>query len=101
MTLEVISLTIKRLNPLFRKSPVMFVVFIGATLTTLIFLRDLIYNQPPFMSPLWFTAAISFWLWFTLLFANAAEAIAEGKGKAHASSLKALAQGNHVARRMS
>ena len=74
-----------------QKNPVMFVVFIGAALTTLISLRDLIYSTP-FHEPLWFTASISFWLWFTLLFANGAEAIAEGKGRAHASSLKALAE---------
>ncbi|MBY0293384.1 MAG: potassium-transporting ATPase subunit KdpB [Alphaproteobacteria bacterium] len=99
MILEVIRLTFKRLNPRYlEKNPVMFIVFTGGTLTTLIFLRDLIYNQS-LHEPLWFTAAISFWLWFTLLFANAAEAIAEGKGKAHASSLKALAQ-EIVARRI-
>jgi K+-transporting ATPase ATPase B chain len=96
---ESLGLTFKRLNPLYLdKSPVMFVVFIGATLTTLIFLRDFIY-APPFHEPLWFTASISFWLWFTLLFANGAEAIAEGKGKAHASSLKAMAQ-ETIARRV-
>ncbi len=89
---EAILLTLKRLSPLYlRKNPVMFVVFIGSVLTTLIFLRDLIYS-PFFHDPLWFTASISFWLWFTLLFANASESIAEGKGKAHASSLKALAE---------
>jgi K+-transporting ATPase ATPase B chain len=96
---ESLELTFKRLNPLYLdKSPVMFVVFIGASLTTLIFLRDFIY-APPFHEPLWFTASISFWLWFTLLFANGAEAIAEGKGKAHASSLKAMAQ-ETIARRV-
>lgn len=92
MIQDIIIMTFKRLNPLYlQKNPVMFVVFIGGSLTTLIFIRDLIYSIP-FHEPLWFTASISFWLWFTLLFANGAEAIAEGKGKAHASSLKALAQ---------
>jgi len=92
MILDCISLTFKRLNPLYlAKNPVMFIVFIGGSLTTLIFFRDLIY-PPTSHEPLWFTGSISFWLWFTLLFANAAEAIAEGKGKAHASSLKSLAQ---------
>jgi potassium-transporting ATPase ATP-binding subunit len=92
MIQDVIIMTFKRLNPLYlQKNPVMFVVFIGGSLTTLIFIKDLIYRVP-FHEPLWFTASISFWLWFTLLFANGAEAIAEGKGKAHASSLKALAQ---------
>ncbi|MBL8675849.1 MAG: potassium-transporting ATPase subunit KdpB [Alphaproteobacteria bacterium] len=84
--------TFKRLNPRYlKKHPVMFVVLLGASLTTLIVVRDFFY--PPFLhEPLWFTVSVSVWLWFTLLFANAAEAFAEGKGKAHASSLKALAQ---------
>lgn len=84
--------TFKRLNPLYlSKNPVMFVVFVGGSLTSLISLRD--YVAPSaHHEPFWFTVSIAFWLWFTLLFANAAEAIAEGKGKAHAASLKALAQ---------
>lgn len=89
---ELIRMIFQRLSPIYLgKNPVMFVVFTGALLTTLLFLRDFIFH-PPSHEPLWFTASISFWLWFTLLFANAAEAIAEGKGKAHASSLKALAK---------
>lgn len=99
MILESIGLTFKRLSPFYLlKNPVMFVVFIGAVLTTLIFIRD--FSHPPDIhEPLWFTGSIAFWLWFTLLFANAAEAIAEGKGKAHASSLKSLAQ-ETIARRL-
>jgi len=89
---ESMGMTFKRLNPLYlAKNPVIFVVFIGSFLTTLIFIRDLI-APPPFHEPLWFTGSITFWLWFTVLFSNAAEALAEGKGKAHASSLKSLAQ---------
>ncbi|MBY0501509.1 MAG: potassium-transporting ATPase subunit KdpB [Alphaproteobacteria bacterium] len=92
MLRESLGVAIKRLNPFYlEKNPVMFVVYIGAILTTLIFFYDIV-NNSVFHEPLWFTASISFWLWFTLLFANGAEAIAEGKGKAHASSLKALAQ---------
>lgn len=92
MIRESLGLTIRRLNPFYlEKNPVMFVVYIGAILTSLIFFYDVI-NNSAFHEPLWFTASISFWLWFTLLFANGAEAIAEGKGKAHASSLKALAK---------
>lgn len=84
--------TFRRLDPRYlEKHPVMFVVLLGASLTTLIAIRDFFY--PPLLhEPLWFTTSVSVWLWFTLLFANAAEAFAEGKGKAHASSLKALAQ---------
>lgn len=92
MILESMILTLTRINPSYlAKNPVMFVVFIGGLLTTLIFIRDFIFSSLSH-EPLWFTASIAFWLWFTLLFANAAEAIAEGKGKAHAASLKALAQ---------
>lgn len=92
MCQDIISMTFKRLNPFYlQENPVMFVVFMGASFTTLVSLRNLI--QPtPFHEPPWFVASIAFWLWFTLLFANAAEAIAEGKGKAHAASLKALAE---------
>lgn len=89
---EIMGLIFKRLNPLYLvDNPVMFVVFVGALITTLILLRDLTF-PPSFHEPIWFTATINFWLWITLILANTAEAIAEGKGKAHASSLKALAQ---------
>src|SRR5215468_3500802 len=66
------------------KNPVMFVVEIVAALTTVIFLRDLVTggDNPGF------TFQIILWLWFTVLFANFAEAVAEGRGKAQAESLK-------------
>src|SRR3979411_2194753 len=66
------------------KSPVMFVVEIVAALTTIIFLRDLVTGG----QHLGFTFQIILWLWFTVLFANFAEAVAEGRGKAQAESLK-------------
>ncbi|MDI1264229.1 MAG: potassium-transporting ATPase subunit B, partial [bacterium] len=66
------------------KSPVMFVVEIVAALTTVIFLRDLATGG----ANLGFTFQILLWLWFTVLFANFAEAVAEGRGKAQAESLK-------------
>lgn len=92
LMLESLKLTLQRVNPVYlAKHPVLFIVFIGASLTTLIILRDSIM-APLHHEPFWFTFSIAFWLWFTLLFANAAEAIAEGKGKAHAESLKSLAQ---------
>jgi K+-transporting ATPase ATPase B chain len=71
------------------KNPVMFVVEIGSVLTTLIWLRDLIAPTPQ-SQPLWFTANVSLWLWFTVVFANFAEAIAEGRGKAQAANLKKM-----------
>src|SRR6516164_10946020 len=66
------------------KNPVMFVVEIVAALTTVIFLRDLVTGG----EHLGFTFQIILWLWFTVLFANFAEAVAEGRGKAQADSLR-------------
>jgi K+-transporting ATPase ATPase B chain len=66
------------------KSPVMFVVEVVTALTTIIFLRDLVTGG----ANLGFTFQIILWLWFTVLFANFAEAVAEGRGKAQAESLK-------------
>jgi K+-transporting ATPase ATPase B chain len=66
------------------KNPVMFVVEIVAVLTTVIFIRDLVTGG----ENLGFTFQIIMWLWFTVLFANFAEAVAEGRGKAQADSLR-------------
>src|SRR5687768_3631080 len=71
------------------KNPVMFVVEIGAVLTTLIWLRDLIAPTQT-SQPLCFTFNVSFWLWFTVVFANFAEAVAEGRGKAQAATLRKM-----------
>ncbi|TGL73936.1 potassium-transporting ATPase subunit KdpB [Leptospira yasudae] len=65
------------------KNPVMFIVFLGALFVTWIFINDLIHGT--FSS---FHLQIGLWLWFTVLFANFAEAIAEGRGKARTDSLK-------------
>src|SRR6201747_462805 len=74
-----------KLDPrLMIKNPVMFVVEVVATLTSVIFLRDLVTGG----ANLGFTFQIILWLWFTVLFANFAEAVAEGRGKAQAESLK-------------
>ncbi len=67
------------------KNPVMFVVMIGAVLTTLILLRDAISGGSAEMG---FNIQIALWLWFTVLFANFAEAMAEGRGKAQAEALR-------------
>lgn len=66
------------------RNPVMFVVEVVAALTTVLFLRDLITGG----TDLFFSGQIILWLWFTLLFANFAEALAEGRGKAQADSLR-------------
>ncbi|MEO8562860.1 MAG: potassium-transporting ATPase subunit KdpB [bacterium] len=66
------------------RNPVMFVVLIGSVLTTLVLLRDLTGGK----SDTGFTLQIAIWLWFTVLFANFAEAMAEGRGKAQADTLR-------------
>jgi K+-transporting ATPase ATPase B chain len=66
------------------KNPVMFVVEIGAALTTILLLRDLAVQA----GTVGFDLQICLWLWFTVLFANFAEAMAEGRGKAQAESLR-------------
>ena len=60
------------------RNPVMFIVEIGAVWSTIL----------AFISPSWFAWLIVFWLWLTVVFANLAEAVAEGRGKAQAESLR-------------
>ena len=79
------------------KNPVMFVVEVGSVLTTLIWIRDVIHPGT-FAAPRWFTLAISLWLWFTVLFANFAEAVAEGRGKAQADALRKTRQDTRARR---
>jgi K+-transporting ATPase ATPase B chain len=67
------------------RNPVMFVVYVGAILTTLLWLQALVGHGE---APGWFICWVSAWLWFTVLFANFAEAMAEGRGKAQAASLR-------------
>ncbi len=71
------------------KNPVMFVVEIGSVLTTMVLVRDLIHRASA-SAPLWFTALVTLWLWFTVIFANFAEAVAEGRGKAQADTLRKM-----------
>src|SRR6478735_7526140 len=80
-----ITSSFAKLDPrLMIKSPVMFVVEVVAALTTVIFIRDLATGG----ANSGFTFQIILWLWFTVLFANFAEAVAEGRGKAQAESLR-------------
>ena len=67
------------------RNPVMFVVEVGAVLNTILLIRDARIGQTGSLA---FNAQISLWLWFTVLFANFAEAMAEGRGKAQADSLR-------------
>ena len=66
------------------RNPVMFVVEIGSVLTTLRLIQDALAGRPG----LGFELQITFWLWLTVLFANFAEAMAEGRGKAQADTLR-------------
>jgi len=67
------------------RNPVMFVVYIGSILTTLLWAQAAVGQGE---APAWFIFWVSVWLWFTVLFANFAEAMAEGRGKAQAASLR-------------
>jgi K+-transporting ATPase ATPase B chain len=78
------------------RNPVMFVVAAGATLTTVILIVDLWRGNTSEMA---FNLQIALWLWFTVLFANFAEAMAEGRGKAQADSLRKTRQ-EMIARRL-
>ena len=78
--------SLRKLDPRHQiKNPVMFVVEVGSLLTSLLFVRALFVPGPEHPG---FILAISLWLWFTVVFANFAEAMAEGRGKAQADSLR-------------
>jgi K+-transporting ATPase ATPase B chain len=67
------------------RNPVMFVVYVGSILTSGLFIQALIGKGE---APAGFIFWVSVWLWFTVLFANFAEAMAEGRGKAQADALR-------------
>jgi K+-transporting ATPase ATPase B chain len=78
----------RKLAPrLVAKNPVIFVVWVGSMLTAALCARDIVL-RPQGSPPAWFTLAITLWLWFTVLFANFAESVAEGRGKAQADALR-------------
>ena len=82
---------LRKLDPrVMVKSPVMFVVEVGSVLTTVLAVHD---------PGDWFGWAIAAWLWLTVVFANLAEAVAEGRGKAQADTLR-KAKTDTVARRL-
>jgi K+-transporting ATPase ATPase B chain len=74
------------------RNPVMFVVEIGASITTVAWLIQVFGGQPlgGGHEAAWFTFSVSIWLWLTVAFANLAEALAEGRGRAQAASLRAM-----------
>ena len=85
-----IAESFKKLDPRIQsRNPVMFVVYIGSLFTTLLWIEALRGHGD---APAGFILAVSLWLWFTVLFANFAEALAEGRSKAQAASLRSLKQ---------
>jgi potassium-transporting ATPase ATP-binding subunit len=75
----------RKLDPRIQiKNPVMFIVEVGSVMTTAVFIQELAggHGHPAF------TGQVAFWLWFTVVFANFAEAMAEGRGKAQADTLR-------------
>ena len=80
--------TMAKLHPLrLAKNPVIFITALVSLLASLLFLRDLLIGNAS-GAPLLFSGQVIVWLWFTVLFANFAEALAEGRGKAQAASLR-------------
>ena len=77
--------SVSKLNPrTMMKNPVMFVVEVGSVVTTIYLAKDIATHSASFR----FDVQITLWLWFTVLFANFAEAMAEGRGKAQADALR-------------
>ncbi len=88
-----IGASLRKLHPrLMARNPVMFVVEVGAVLTTLIWIVQAFGGSAPGGGgdPAWFTFTVAIWLWLTVIFGNFAEAIAEGRGKAQADTLRAM-----------
>src|SRR6187399_615513 len=78
----------RKLDPRIQwRNPVMFVVYIGSILTTALWVQAL---GGAGEAPAWFILNVAIWLWFTVLFANFAEALAEGRSKAQAAALRGL-----------
>lgn len=83
---EAVLASFQKLSPRTQwRNPVMFVVYIGSILATIIFVQSL---RGQGSDSAWFVGFVAIWLWFTVLFANFAEALAEGRSKAQAASLK-------------
>jgi potassium-transporting ATPase ATP-binding subunit len=88
LALPAIADAFRKLNPAVQwRNPVMFVVYVGSILTTILWVQALGGQGE---APAGFILAITIWLWFTVLFANFAEALAEGRSKAQAASLRSL-----------
>jgi K+-transporting ATPase ATPase B chain len=91
-----IPASFKKLDPRVQlRNPVMFVVEVGSVITTIEFVRLMFFTSPTssftsaqLTTETWFVLAVTIWLWFTVVFANFAEAMAEGRGKAQADTLR-------------
>src|SRR5882757_2068521 len=85
--------SLKKLDPRVQiRNPVMFVVEIGSVITTVTWLIQVFGGKPlgGGNEPAWYTFTIAIWLWLTVVFANMAEAFAEGRGRAQADTLRAM-----------
>jgi potassium-transporting ATPase ATP-binding subunit len=84
--------SVRKLDPRrMARNPVMFVVEVGAVITTIIWVAQVFgAASPGGDDPAWYTVTVAVWLWLTVLFGNFAEAIAEGRGKAQAATLRAM-----------
>ena len=88
---------VRKLSPRTQwRNPVMFVVWVGSVLTTILGIQALVAQGE---APAGFILSVATWLWFTVLFANFAEAMAEGRGKAQAAALRG-ARKSTVARKL-
>src|SRR5271170_1122001 len=86
---------LRKLNPrALAKNPVIFVTEVVSLMVTLLFIRDLVTHNGTAL----FSGQIAAWLWFTVLFANFAEAVAEGRGKAQADALRRTRSDTHAKR---
>jgi potassium-transporting ATPase ATP-binding subunit len=94
--------SLRKLDPRWMaRNPVMFVVEVGSVITTIVFIAGLFNGAPAVSGPNneLFVGQVTIWLWFTVLFANFAEAVAEGRGKAQAASLRRT-RSETIARRL-
>ncbi|HZO22082.1 MAG TPA: potassium-transporting ATPase subunit KdpB [Steroidobacteraceae bacterium] len=90
LVVPAIADSLRKLDPRTQwRNPVMFVVYVGSLLTTALWIQAIVGRGE---APSWFILNIAVWLWFTVLFANFAEALAEGRSKAQAASLRGLKQ---------
>src|ERR1700739_2264009 len=95
IVIQALADSVRKLDPRWMvKNPVMFVVEVGSVLTSLLLIDNVLHHRPGFG----FNLQITLWLWFTIIFANFAEAMAEGRGKAQADTLR-KAKGETIARR--